>query len=385
MEDGQHLIHSLYEAALDPGRWTDFLAHFTVAFSSQAALIWGYDFSDRSARALGGPTSLSAQHGFSEEALRSFEAHYCRVNVWTANERYHVEGQILSGSECYPDNHLTRTEWYADWLQPQDLFYTLAVIVEKRAQRSFNCTAVRSKWQGPYNEREEARMRSLVPHLQTAFALYRRLHRAEALAQTSLAVLENLPMGVVLLDGRAEVLHANARAHALTRATGLLRFEADDTLHAVAPRDDQRLQRAMRDVVATGAGLPLHAGSVLRLHGLAGAQLQLLVAPLPLKAEPFSAHTAGVVFITDPALEIPSLMDILQSLYGMTAAESRLAQALAHGLSLAEYAERQGLSVQTVRTQYKSAAAKAGVGRQSDFVRTLLTGPALLRWARPSE
>lgn len=38
------------------------------------------------------------------------------------------------------------------------------------------------------------------------------------------------------------------------------------------------------------------------------------------------------------------------------------------------------LAIHTVRSQFKSAAAKVGVSRQADLVRVVLLGPAMLRW-----
>jgi DNA-binding CsgD family transcriptional regulator/PAS domain-containing protein len=370
------LLRSIYDAALDASRWQEFLVRFATEFSSQAAMIFGQDFSDRSVEVTGAPASLAAHHGITEEFMRSFSAHYCSTNVWTEDERFHHEGLLINGSKVYSDKRLPRTEWHADWLRPQDLFYILAAVVEKRAHRSFNVTAVRSKRCGPYTEQEEARLQALVPHLQTAFALHRRLHRAEVLAHASVAVLEHLPMGVVLLDERASVLHANERAHALAQQTGLLRFDRE-ALRACNHGDDVRLQRAMLSVVVSGRGVPLNAGGAFRLQGLVGL-LHVLVTPLPHWSTPFGEQTAGAVFISDPASVAPPLAGMLRIFYRLTPAEARLAEALVNGLSPQEYAERHGLSIHTVRSQLKAAAAKVGVSRQADLVRTILTGPAML-------
>ncbi|BEP92693.1 hypothetical protein GmRootA79_10770 [Acidovorax sp. A79] len=374
------LIRCVYDAALDASRWQEFLIRFAAEFSSQATMIFGQDFSDRSVEVTGASASLAAHHGIGEDFMQSFSTHYCRTNVWTEDERLHHEGQLVNGSKFYPDARLPRTEWHTDWLRPQDLFYTLAAVVEKRAQRSFNVTAVRSKRCGPYTEAEETRLRMLVPHLQTAFALHRRLHRAEALAHASVAVLENLPMGAVLIDGQARVLHANSQAHALARATGLLRFDAQGTLSASAASDDALLQRALRLAVATGRGTALDAGRALRLRGNLGAQLQVMVAPLPRWSSPFGEQAAGAAFISDPASPAKAPVDVLRTFYSLSAAEAQLAQALTNGLSLKEYADLRGISIHTARSQFKTAATKVGTGRQADFVRTILTGPAMLRW-----
>jgi DNA-binding CsgD family transcriptional regulator len=81
---------------------------------------------------------------------------------------------------------------------------------------------------------------------------------------------------------------------------------------------------------------------------------------------------------SDPVLSISSLQELLSNLYRLTLAEVQLAQALINGWTLQEFAERQGLCIHTARSQFKSAAVRGGVGRQGDFVRVLLAGPAML-------
>lgn len=372
------LICQIYDAALDAKRWPQVLASCCVEFSSQSALIFGHDFSDASTEVTGGASSLAAHHGFDDGAIHALAAHYSGANVWLQNEQLHREGTVVNSSRLYPDRHLMRTEW-GDWMAGMDKFYSFAAIVEKRERRSFNLSFLRSRRCGGYSAIEEARLAALMPHLQTAFALHRRLHRAEALAHASLAVLDSLPMGVVLLGDGAQLLHANARARQLANTTGMLLFGTDERLHVWGANEDARLQRAMRSAVSTGAGKVAGAGNALRLHALNGARLHILVAPLPQQSQPFGQCAAGAVFIHDPSASMPSLTPVLQSLYQMTWAEARLTQALVQGLSLQEYATQQDLSVHTVRSQYKAAAAKVGTGRQADFVRLVLTGPAMLQ------
>lgn len=68
----------------------------------------------------------------------------------------------------------------------------------------------------------------------------------------------------------------------------------------------------------------------------------------------------------------------LMSMFGLSAAESRLARALCHGETLAEFASVQGVKIPTVKTQLRSVFAKTQTDRQVTLV-TLIAGIPPLR------
>jgi DNA-binding CsgD family transcriptional regulator len=67
----------------------------------------------------------------------------------------------------------------------------------------------------------------------------------------------------------------------------------------------------------------------------------------------------------------PSHFDCLLANFGLTAAERRLAMAMASGEALPDYARRAQLSINTVYTHYRRAKDKFGLERQSEFVAAL--------------
>ncbi|MFF7705988.1 helix-turn-helix transcriptional regulator [Pseudomonas sp. NPDC007930] len=377
------LIGSIYEAALDSRRWPVFLSEFAARMNSHAALIWAHDFSSRTSEVQGTDGIISCTLGFDEAALGTFAQYYSERNVWTEDPLRHKTGGIVTSSSLYCDRLLKRSEYYNDWLKPQDFFYSSAAIVEKQADRSLNVTLMRQERAGTYNEQETQLIGLLMPHLQAAFALHRRLYRLDALEQATLGVLEYSPFGIALLDEQARVIYSNQLAHSLARQSGLLNFTAGGTLTARYAADNARLYRRLKLAVRTGLGAASEGGGTLRLHGLGGARLDLVITPLPSWASPFGERSAAAVFFSDPNATIGSLAERLRALYGMTRAEAQLTEALANGLTPKEYAERQQLSVHTVRAQFKAAAAKAGTRRQADLLRIVLTGPAVLRFAGP--
>lgn len=64
-----------------------------------------------------------------------------------------------------------------------------------------------------------------------------------------------------------------------------------------------------------------------------------MVSPLPVHSSPYGERSAAMLLISDPALSIPSLQELLRNLYRLTLAEAQLAQALINGWTLQEFAE----------------------------------------------
>ena len=104
---------------------------------------------------------------------------------------------------------------------------------------------------------------------------------------------------------------------------------------------------------------------------------ELLVAPLPAdRLGVFPKTPAALVLISDPEVTNALSWKLVQQLYGLSPAESKLSVALARGWPLKEYAKANRISVETARSQLKSVMSKTSTHRQAELIRLLLTGPA---------
>ena len=111
--------------------------------------------------------------------------------------------------------------------------------------------------------------------------------------------------------------------------------------------------------------------SVPRTNG--GPALALRTAPLPLdEGAVFRASAPVLVSVTDLESPVDAPDNELRDLFGLTAAEVRLAAAMFEGLTLAEAAEKFGLSVNTVRFQLARVFDKTGVSRQAELVKLMM-------------
>lgn len=372
------LVGDVYAAALDVSRWPAVLKNMSSVVGAAAGSVWMHDFENSSANFELADGNVAAFMGFDSESLTSFADYYSGINVWTAAEAAHPSGSVVTGSMLFPDDRLKRTEFYNDWLKPQDLFYALGSIVVKEETRAVKLSFLRPERSGAYGTDELAVMKQLMPHLQAAVAMHRKLHRMEAIASSSVAALDAVRFGVILLTGAGRVLHANRSARDISAKTAALCFGPGGTLRGATMAATAKLQRLIQEAALTGAGKGVAAGGALRLPSGNGSELQVFVSPMPVQAQPFGQGVAAAVFCNDPDATIAGLAQALQSIYRMTPAEAALTEALVNGQSLNEFAEERQTTLNTVRTQMKSAAAKAGAKRQVDLVRMVLTGPAIL-------
>lgn len=191
---------------------------------------------------------------------------------------------------------------------------------------------------------------------------------AETAHRFGFEALNALSVGVVVVDVRGFVAFANAKGAALLGRRSIFRSAAPLALCDAASHD--ALRRALLAARARVSG-------ALRLRDrTARAAISAVVAPLA-SPELSSAFSPSPILLAMnelfPAGAIPSPW--LAQLFGLTPAESSVANWLVTGRPIEEYAHERGVSVATVRSQIKSVLAKSGMSRQVQLVAALARLP----------
>lgn len=216
--------------------------------------------------------------------------------------------------------------------------------------------------------------------------------RGAARAAGLRAALGKSDVGAILLDRGANVVDANTAAERLLhRNTGLVRHGLG--IAASHPDDAAALRMA---IYATILADPAHSRTPRNLALRRGAnQRPLLVAVLQPLRQPMAGLAAQdpavLLLVVDPEAASTSVADAC-GLYGLTASETRLAEALCSGKTVAEAAASLNLQPTSVRTYLRRIFAKTGVVRQSGLIQLLTNSripaaprPASRPAARPTE
>lgn len=194
-------------------------------------------------------------------------------------------------------------------------------------------------------------------------------------AQALRFVMDQLPLGIVVLDRDLRVLHANAQARALIENSPALSVNGG----RLGARDAYS-QQSLQDIVqrASDRGRTQSPEDVTsELYSVEGGdgERRLLLVAMPV---PGDAQGAVALLAFGPAASRALSAPVLQQVYGLTRAEITLVQSLAQGLSLEEAAQHIGIAVNTARTHLKHIFVKTGAKRQSELMLDVETGPAAL-------
>lgn len=368
------LVGRIYDAAIDPARWPDFLEAFARAVGAHGTLIYTHNVETAQASTGADSKGINAAVNFDPEFLRSLEAHYNAVNVWAQNEEILTPGRPVTGSMLYPVRELPKTEFYNDWLRPQDAFHAFGGIIVQHGPWAMKFSALRAKRIGDYASAELRLYQQLLPHLARAATIHGRHTYLQSLSTSSLAVLDTIPVAVMLLDASARVLHTNAAGEAELRRGDPLK------LHLGGALGSRSAHSSLERVIAAALN-PLRSArervhTVAQLARANGEHLSIQALPIMQGPPSNSARSALVQLIACALIVRPGSTvspsvgpQLLSHLYGLTPAEIRVVLAIAEGQTLKRYAERRGISWHTAANQLKRAFEKTGMRRQSELVR----------------
>ena len=218
----------------------------------------------------------------------------------------------------------------------------------------------------PFRPDEVEFCRRLAPHLFLAMKRRGDFHYLAHRFAIAHEAASNSPTGLMLLAEDCTVLWKNTIAESLLAESDGVTVDGH-TLVGRRTADTLAIQRhvaAWRERI----GEPTVEAGLLPIARAGRRPLGLYFRPSPPMAAAATDAVALCAMLDPEQLPVPS-RKLIQKLFGLTEAESRLAVSIASGETPKELADRTERSLETVRTQLKFVFRKLGVRRQIDLVR----------------
>lgn len=353
-------VAALYEAVLAPAGLKLALASVRHLMQATGVAQW------KVLKTASGIDCLHS-HGHDSATLGDYASYFHRIDPAAARGLIGPAGNWVMDAQALDPNNASHREYVYDFCVPHEIGGVAEVKILETADAMFAFGMTRPPGAAPFEQDREI-LEQLLPHLVRSARLTEFVQarvKGEALLE---ATLDKLPAAVCIAapDGRLEYL--NAAAANLLTGRGDLSIRGGK-LRGTNQSTDSQLARAL-----VGACVAPRVASGFRL-GPDGAQV--VVAPLGEGAEVAgtAAPIRALVLIEDDTRPHPE--DVLGGLFGLTAAEARLARAIGRGDSLETVHQRDGQAMSTLRTHLARIFQKAGVTSQGQLVALIRTLPAI--------
>jgi len=367
------LISHIYDAAAAPDLWRRFLERLAEALELRAV-----NFALANAEASGQVAALPSVWGLDDDAIQAYEQRYALIDPHRLPALQQVSGAVGPAEMLVPDDEYVRSEFFNDFYSPLGMRHGFASLIHNKDGVASVLCCHRGKDHMPPGPEELAFLELLTPHLQRARSLSVQLGTLRSQQRIISGVLDGLPVGLVFVDGKGRFLRANSRGERILHDSDGLTVSRGQLTAS-----DARETRALQKVVATACDpdgrLDPAASMSMRISRPSGRRdLDVMACPIDPASELWTQGLAAAfLVVSDGSVALEGATVRLRELYGLSDAESKLAAALAGGITVKEWATERGVSVETVRWQLKQIFSKTGTSRQPELIRLVLLGPLI--------
>lgn len=267
---------------------------------------------------------------------------------------------------------LRQTRFWNEWMAPQDMIWSIGAKIAEAERGSWLIGVQGGGRAEDFDKVDMEALDLVLPTLRRVISIRERMGVISAGPDLSRAALDQLAIGVLIVDREGSILSANAAGDEQIRTPGAGLRRTARGLRARDPAMQRTLLRlldaACRDQ-ARGAG----AGGYLIAHSEQGegGDVAVHVGPLPMSVAREHDNAPLAIILIRSLAHTAIAENSLESLFGLTPAEARIAAALALGRSVSAIAEDQGCAINTVRNHLARIFGKTGARQQSELVSLL--------------
>lgn len=348
------LIDRIYECAFAPEHWPGVFDELAKIADARG----GYLFT-ANRKVINWTASASLQLGMQAFVAGDF---YTRTSR-PARALASGHAGFLRDYDVFTDEELAADPIYRDLLWPAGLGWCAATAIRLPTGDELFLCVEREHARGPVEATAIEQLDALRPHLARSALIAARLQLERVRAAS--AMLASIGLPALVFDRAGRVLVAN---ELLERPSDHVHWRAQARFALKDSKADALLRRAMETLQADGAG----SNRSFPVRG-PDAQVALIahVVPIRRSARDLFSQSVGVLILMPAKTPQAPSVELVQSLFDLTAAEARVARSLTMGQTVDEIASENGVSSHTVRTQVRGVLEKTGSRRQADVIALL--------------
>lgn len=366
MSELSDLLALLYKGAMEDPPWESLLRFLQVRFDATAAVL---SFAMSRGERPCSTSYLTILAPQSDICLDSYAKAYTE-EFFELDPLYRHDfssGEIMIFEDLISADEFRGSRFYREFLLPYDAIHGLKMCIEEPDGLRASFTLSRNAEAGNFTAEDKLYFTKLIPHFEQALQIHSKLFRHQIEIGLYSDVINQLLIGVLILDGYGKPIKMNRTMERFLGPTlpiailnGQLCFK-DQLEHA-------RIHAAIQRMIMKNNSGNRFAVEAFNL-GAYGKEVNLLIKSIPISKKYSNRREPhAVIYLRDPRNSPTTNEQLLMKIFSLTPAESRIAISLASGLSISDTAAALGVHESTVRTQTKRIFSKTGASRQGELV-----------------
>lgn len=349
------LIDFIYATLLGEASWQQFLDKLAAGIPNGKAVMAMHGITSPEE----GYVPLSA--GFDAAAIETYNAHYAALNLWQPPLIRHRVGTGVIDNDLFPREELIKSEFYHDYLLPNEIQVAAAVKIGSDRRYSFSVATLSVQTDLQLKQNMADRLSRLGPHLKRAFDYYKKGQSNRAMIELGASLFDAIDIGVIVIGDGAFIKTISAVGQAMLAKTS--------PVH-ISPLGRVRFRDTQLQAVLDGMLARTYAGP----KGVSLFSHETKLTLIRIKKDHISLYFEGpTVMVLMEQLGRGAAFDpqLVSLVYGLTKAETRALSGIVAGKSVDQMAQEALLSRETIRVQMKSLYAKTGASSQAEILRLL--------------
>lgn len=367
------IIESLLDAVEYPAAWNEVLAKLCDRLKAESALIRFYSTDWAS-------VDLSVTLGFDTSFDVAYREHFVHVDpIAKAVEERLRPGEMVFVDELVPFIKMKRTEFYGDYLRPQDKRHIIGGYLYQEGGDKALIGLQRGHRGRPFERFDLQFLKALSPQLKQVLKLHQLIVESRVVSRTMSRTLDGMNIAAFYVDRTGQVRYTNETGDALLESRHCLTLRRG-CLRAVRQQSDSQLQHWIKALTAESVSSHARVGGAVRLAPSAPHSQPMTALVMPWRRRVSFGEELGpriVAAVLVGAIARPVVRArYLCNVYGLTPSEARLAAKLAQCCSLDRAADEVRITKQTSKSYLKSIFRKMGCHSQVELVAMILRSPS---------
>lgn len=370
------IVGAVYDCIPDASLWQDTLERVRHLCDGYLATLAVLDTDTKSAR-------FSVACGDPQVLAPLVSTYNSDMPFFTAIPKMDLDVPLTVDSLYELDGPNTRERWLSskmarEWAMPNQLDDFIWVPVMKQPGRIGNLVVVTHKERPAITRADLDLVSALSPHVRRAVTIGDLFETERRKGEIFRDIVDTLSHPVLIVAADMQIVFANLAAERLLQTKDML-TSLRGQLNFAFPH----AQRAITQAVETGRHDEFALGPTGINIPLANCAMPSVAHVMPLaKRDPsqrVAQRAAAAIFIASAGSAPLPAMDAIAALFGLTAAEKRVAAQVASGKSRHDIAHASGVSDGTVKSQLAAIFDKTNTSDQRDLALLIrdLTPPQL--------